>query len=58
MELINDLERTNYNLTNVINNYKTELESVNKVEFKEEREALEEEKLKQKGLLNQIEDMD
>ncbi|KQB77208.1 PspC family transcriptional regulator, partial [Clostridium butyricum] len=39
MELINDLERTNYNLTNVINNYKTELESVNKVEFKEEREA-------------------
>ncbi|KQB77072.1 PspC family transcriptional regulator, partial [Clostridium butyricum] len=39
MELINDLERINYNLTNVINNYKTELESAKKVEFKEEREA-------------------
>ncbi|MDU3583247.1 MAG: PspC family transcriptional regulator [Clostridium butyricum] len=51
MELINDLERTNYNLTNVINNYKTELESVNKVEFKEEREALEEEKTKAERLI-------
>lgn len=51
MELINDLERINYNLTNVINNYKTELESAKKVEFKEEREALEEEKTKAERLI-------
>lgn len=51
MELINDLERINYNLTNVINNYKTELESAKKVEFKEEREALEEEKTKVERLI-------
>lgn len=51
MELINELERINSNLTNVINNYKTELESVNKVEFKEEREALEQEKTKAERLL-------
>ncbi|MEQ3340209.1 PspC family transcriptional regulator [Clostridium butyricum] len=51
MELINDLERINYNLTNVINNYKTELESAKKVEFKEEREALEKEKTKAERLI-------
>lgn len=51
MELINDLEGIDYNLTNVITNYKNELQSVKNVEFKEEREALEEEKTKAERLL-------
>lgn len=51
MELIYELGKINNNLTNVIENYRTELQSVKKIEFKEERETLKEEKTKAERLV-------
>ncbi len=53
MENIYDLQKINYNLQKVVDNYLQELESVNKIEFKEERKALEEEKVRAERLIQE-----